>query len=54
MSVQYSSVGEVAKGARVYGFLLDQHLRLMIQLKPALRINPLLEKSMNPGAIKIG
>ena len=25
----------------------------LIQQKPALRINPLSEKSMNPGAIKI-
>jgi hypothetical protein len=32
-----------------------QRIRLrLIQQKPALRSHPLSEKSMNPGAIKIG
>ena len=38
---------------RILSLLLPQNV-MLIQQKPALRINPLSEKSMNPGAIKIG
>ena len=36
-----------------YAYYVLRHVRL-IQQKPALRSHPLSEKSMNPGAIKIG